>query len=583
MQELVQIRGKINGLSANKKSRTKFVAAVSDMRESVWVKNLFFLLLVFGGVSMLAFYLMAADRIAAPGSFSPKSRFQSDVMSVASRVDQAFENRWALQKIDHAEQASNLLVARRIALGLAGTIPSLEEIREFESQPTEHQIHWWVSRLLEDRRTSNHIAERLARALVGVENGPFLVFRRRRFVSWIADEVHANRRYDQLVCEILTNEGLWTDTPAVNFYTRTISDNEEEKHPDPILLAGRTSRAFLGMRIDCLQCHDDFLGTINVGSAAEPASGTQLDFHSLAAFFGEIENSLLGIRDEPSRGPYRYKLLDADREEIIPPMVPFNQDLDGHEGSLRERLAQWVTHPANKPFARATVNRMWAIMFGRGLVHPVDDIPLEGPLPDSLEILADDFVENQFDLHRLIRIIASTKVMQLKSHADFEVTRDHERALAVFPMVRLRPDQVAGGISQSTKLTTIDSNAHILTRLMKAGQQNEFVQRFGDPGEEEFADRGETVTQRLLMLNGKMVGDRLENVFSAPSHLGGLSPNRETAIDTVYLTTLTRRANQEEKIHAIKAIADKRGSRRTQEIIDLYWSLLNSAEFRWNH
>ena len=255
------------------------------MRDSNWAKNLLFLSLVIGGISTLTIYLMAADRIENPASFAPGSKNQLEVVTVAGQIDRAFNDQWELEKLDHAEDAENLLVARRISLGLAGTIPSLEEIRELESQPHDDQIHWWVSRLLEDERTSNHIAERMARALVGVEDGPFLVFRRRRFVSWLAEEIHSNRPYDQLVRQILTNEGLWTDTPAVNFYTRTITDDENDNRPDPVPLAGRTSRALLGMRIDCLQCHDDFLGTINLGSAEDPLSGSQLDFHSLAAFF----------------------------------------------------------------------------------------------------------------------------------------------------------------------------------------------------------------------------------------------------------------------------------------------------------
>jgi hypothetical protein len=85
------------------------------------------------------------------------------------------------------------------------------------------------------------------------------------------------------------------------------------------------------------------------------------------------------------------------------------------------------------------------------------------------------------------------------------------------------------------------------------------------------------------MLNGTMVGERLDNFLNAPAHLASLSPNPETAVDTVFLTTLTRRANEEEKTKAVNAIGTKTGSRRSEEIIDLYWSLLNSAEFRWNH
>lgn len=552
------------------------------MNDRAWPKNLLFLGLVIGGISTLTFYLMAADQIETPDSFAPQSQRQLEVQAVADQVDLAFQSKWDRHGIEFAEPASNLVVARRLALGLAGTIPSVEEIRKLENQPEEEQIHWWVSRLLEDPRTSNHLSERFARALVGVEAGPFLVFRRRRFVNWLSEELHSNRRYDELVQQILTDEGLWTDTPAVNFYTRTITEDNESK-PDPILLAGRTSRAFLGMRIDCLQCHDDFLGTINLGSAADPSGGTQRDFHSLAAFFSEMENSFIGIRDEASQGPYRYQLLDEDDEQVIQPEVPFHKGLDAHEGNLRERLARWVTHPANKPFARAGVNRVWAIMTGRGLIEPVDDIPLDGPFPEGMEILADDFVENGYDVHRLIRIIASTKTFRLESKAGFEITNEHEDAWAVFPMIRLRPDQVAGGIAQSTRLTPIDSTSHIITQLTKFGQQRDFVERFGDPGEDEFVDRGETVTQRLLMLNGEMIGERLGSGLNTPLHLAGLAPNPEKAVEIVYLSTLTRRPSLIEKERFVNRIEALESQERAQEVVDLYWLLLNSAEFRWNH
>jgi hypothetical protein len=118
---------------------------------------------------------------------------------------------------------------------------------------------------------------------------------------------------------------------------------------------------------------------------------------------------------------------------------------------------------------------------------------------------------------------------------------------------------------------------------MKFGQQNEFVNRFGDPGEDEFRDRGETVTQRLLMLNGEMVGERLVNFLNAPSHLARLSPDIDTAVDVIYLTTLTRYPNAEEKRKAASWLNEQGRDQRGEEVIDLYWSLINSAEFRWNH
>jgi hypothetical protein len=551
------------------------------MYESNWAKNLLFATLCFGAAGVIAYYLMAADRISDPVTFRPTSRSQQDIELVAQRVDGAFMEAWNDAGLTPVGPADNLTVARRLALALAGTIPSLEEIREIEKQVDERQITWWLSRLLEDRRTSNHLAERFARALVGVEDGPFLIFRRRRFVNWLSDQIRSNRPYDDLVSQILTEEGLWTDTPAVNFYTRTVTEDNESR-PDPILLAGRTSRAFLGMRIDCLQCHDDFLGTINLGAPDDLTGGTQFDFHALAAFFNQTENSLLGIRDNPELGDYVYKLLDAEGETPIPPSVPFHLELDDDsEANPRIRLAKWVTHPDNRPFARAIVNRVWAILFARPLIEPVDDIPLEGPFPTALEILVDDLVDNHYDLHRLIRVVAATRVFRLASSSSTEVSQSAEDAWAVFPLVRLRPDQVAGGIVQSTSLTTIDSTAHIVSRLAEFGLENDFVERFGDPGEDEFKDRGETITQRLLMLNGKMIDERLKAGLTIPGHLVGISPNIEKAIEIVYLTTLTRRPNANEIQHFVSNLesADEKNAR----IIDVYWALINSAEFRWNH
>ena len=309
----------------------------------------------------------------------------------------------------------------------------------------------------------------------------------------------------------------------------------------------------------------------------------QSDFHSLAAFFAEMENSLLGIRDRKSKGPYEYKLLNHESEEVIPPVVPFNRELVGEKKDLRVRLAKWITHPDNRPFARATVNRVWAIMTGRGLVQPVDNIPLEGPFPLAMEALVDDFIANDFDLHRLIRVIALTEAFQMDSVADFDINTEHETSWAVFPTSRMRPDQVAGAIVQSTNLTTIDSTSHILTQLTKFGQQNDFVQRFGDPGEDEFEDRGETVTQRLLMMNGKMIDERLENPLNSSLFVVRLAPNPKKAVETIFLSTLTRHPTNEENERFVKQIESNSGRERTRAVVDLYWTLINSAEFRWNH
>lgn len=546
-----------------------------------WLRNVLFIGLCVLGLGAVAKNLLSHNRIEPPrarDSWVPESpEFRATVV----KINGEFRERWASQNLAPAARADDLTIARRLSLGLCGTVPSVEEIRALEAQPQEQRLQWFVSHLLEDRRSADYLAERLARAVVGTENGPFLVYRRRRFVIWLSDKLHENVRYDKIVQDLIADTGLWTSSPAVNFVTVTLDSNEDNQ-PDEIRLAARTTRAFLGMRIDCLQCHDDKLGKFTFGP--DERGGRQQDFHQLAAFYSEAKQSPTGVRDNMGR-PYKYQYLNAKETTEVEATTPFLSELIDKQGTRREQLARWVTHPKNEMFARATVNRVWALMVGRPLVEPIDDLPLTGPYPPALETLAQDFVKHEYDLRRLIRMIAATDVYQLASQAEFEITDKHERHWAVYPLSRLRPEQVAGSLVQSASLATIDANAHIITQLTKFGQTQDFVQRYGDTGDDEFTDRGGTITQRLLMMNGDLVQERTgENiVMNAATRLAQLATDKD-AIEATYLATLTRRPTPEE-LAAFQASLAKRqfGNSRSQAVEDMYWVLLNSTEFSWNH
>lgn len=547
------------------------------------VKNILFLSVCVGCGGLLSIFLAAPRDLASPSSWKPDSNRARSVADVVTSIDGAFEDQWNNVGLDIANQADDLLVARRLSLGLTGTIPSVQELKTLQQQPSDQRISWWVSRLLEDTRTHDYLAERLARAWVGVEGGPFLLYRRRRFVAWLSDQLEQNRRYDYLVKQLITDEGIWTDSPAVNFYTRNIiPDTGTDDRPDAVLLTGRTARAFIGIQLDCVQCHDDFLDNIYVGDPDGPRNGEQTDFHQLAAFFGGTRASFFGINDiSNENASWKYQLLHDDEETEIEPAVPWSEELLPEGLPLRKQLGHWITHPENRPFSRAIVNRMWAIMSGRPMIEPVDNIPLGGPFPEAMEILVDDFIEHEFDLRRLIRLIANSKAYRLESSADHEITAQHETELAVFPMSRLRPEQMAGAISQAASLRPIDESAHILTQLQKYGEVVQFVQRYGDPGENEFQATGETVTQKLLMFNGEMVNKRISDGVFSSAHISGLAPSTDKAIETVYLATLSRRPDEEELAY-FKEKFESQGDPK-QSLEQLYWSLINSLEFGWNH
>jgi len=471
------------------------------------------------------------------------------------------------------EFADELTVARRLALGLVGTIPSLEEIRWIEEQPAEERIPRWTERLLADRRWADYAAERLARAYVGTEVGPFLVYRRRRFVSWLAEQLYAGRPYDAVVREMIAAEGHWTDKPATNFITVTI-EPQHGPRPNAARLAGRVTRAFLGLRLDCAECHDHPF-----------APWKQDDFHGLAAFFGPTRQGFGGIED----GQDQYKLLNramGERQQVDP-KVPFGAEWLPREGHLRARLAAWVTDPQNKSFGLATANRVWALVCGLPLVEPIDDVT--GETPPALSVLADDFASGGYDMRRLIRGIAFSEAIRREGRehvakGDSAEVSALSNSWSAFPMSRLRPEQLSGAILQASSLVTIDRESPVLVRFARLVSESQFVGRFGDAGDQEFDERPETIPQRLLLMNGQLVQERTkQDLSNAATRIALLAPDDATAVETAYLAVLTRRPSPAEQKHFVARLAGARRNERQSRLEDLYWSLINSTEFAWNH
>jgi hypothetical protein len=541
----------------------------------VWARNLVFVSLCAAGLLALGASLSPSHK---PRPLKGLGRdADAEFTDVVERVNAAFRQEWAAQKLKPAAKADDLTIARRLSLALMGTIPSLEDVRMLEARPTDRRLAEWTARILEDRRHSDYLAERLARAYVGTKDGAFIVYRRGRFVSWLAEQLRNQRPYRDLVTDMITSGGLGTDQPATNFIWVTVKPGQEGAQPDESELAARVSRAFLGVRIDCAECHDH---------PFEPWK--QRDFQGLAAFFGQTQRSFTGIHDVKRR-EYEVEDRKTGKPETVQPCVPFQSELVGKDGTRRRQLAEWVTDEKNERFSRALVNRIWALMFGRGLVEPIDDIRGDSPVPPALDALAKDFAEHS-SLRRLIQQIAATEVFQLDSRADesvpgHEITPAHETAWAAFPVTRLRPEQVVGSVVQAASLETLDYESHIILQLLRYRDENDFVKRYGDAGEDEMADQGATIPQRLLLMNGRLVKDRTQEspLFNAATQIAMVSSSDQQAVETAYLSVLTRRPTAAEAEHFAGRLADTKSRRRNQRLEDLYWTLINSTEFSWNH
>lgn len=314
-----------------------------------------------------------------------------------------------------------------------------------------------------------------------------------------------------------------------------------------------------------------------------------------------------GVEVYEREGEYFVEDTNTLEDRLVTPNVPFHSEWLGTTGTRRERLAAWVTHPENQRFERAIANRVWGLMFGKPFLtdRPVDDLP--DPQTDEslrvLDLLGQDFRENGYDLRRLVQVIAATKAFRQQSmhpldtddpaaveadeegmpiDARVEVVRD---AWAVFPLVRLRPEQVIGAMLQANNLHTIDQNSHLFTRLQRFIRERDFVNEFGDPGVDELLDRAGTIPQALLRMNGEFAKEMSEATpFSASGRVSMVASSPEHLVETLYLVCLTRRPTPEEKSFFLAEEDLKAdGDLHSNAVQDIVWTLYNSPEFSWNH
>ena len=537
-------------------------------------------------------------RAALPVAVSDDQKLSSAV----GRLNAEFQKEWKAEGILVAERADDLSVLRRLSLALFGTVPSLEDIRRFEADDQSDRIDRWVVGMLKDSRYSDYFAERLARSLVGVEGGPFIIYRRDRMTAWLAEQLRKDVSWSEMTIKLISAEGLWTDAPASNFITvarmqdETINVNK---------LAGRSVRTFLGQRIDCAQCHDH---------PFDP-QWKQQNFEGLAAFFCQASVTVGGVTDKQvgeNKQKVVYKIVDPGTEEkdarIVPAAVPFNPEWMPAEGGLRHQIAKWITHKDNRRFERAIANRVWGFMLGKPWHEPVDDLPhpVDGE-QDVLDILGQEFRSRGDRLSVLIRLIALSDVFQLSSESagDDEARYTAQvDAWSVFPLVRLRPEQVIGSLFQAGHVRSIDQNSNLIARAQKFGNENDFMNEYGDMGDDELLQQVGTIPQALLRMNGRFSSELSKaELLTAAGQIISFSPDDAAIVENSYLACLARRPSAEERKYFLEllemtyeAVAKKRNTEpntpepdpkpnrsQVDVVQDLFWTLFNSPEFSWNH
>ena len=316
-----------------------------------------------------------------------------------------------------------------------------------------------------------------------------------KFDQWLADRFDENLPYDQLVSQLLLAEGRVKESGPLLFYA-TLKLNPEE-------IAGKTSRVFLGSRMECAQCHDHPFNE----------KMSQMDFWGFAAFFAQISRPL-GKMDNTSpvlrvRDNRQGEVMLPDSEEVVPPKLPNTKEIasETEEMSRRRQLVDWLVSHDNAQFSRAAVNRIWEILYGRGIINPVDDmrVDIEPAVPGLLDPLARDFAASNFDLRRLIRALVLSDSYQLSSQAERD---DPSQTLcfARMSMKSLTASQLYDCISVATRREEASGQLSpdgAVLRINNSPRQA-FINKFrAPPGQRTDYHAG--IPQALTLMHGQLI------------------------------------------------------------------------------
>ncbi len=460
---------------------------------------------------------------------------------------------------------------RRASLDIAGVPPTIEQVNAFVADATEpvakraamvNQLlsrpeyveHWtlkWSDLLLNRRKT---VTERGVWA----------------FRNWIRQGIATNKPYDQFASELMTAGGSTLENPAANYFRIA---------REPKLVMENMTQVFLGTRFSCNQCHDHPF-----------ERWTQNQYYELAAYFADV-----GRRDLPDGDEFVFTnaspiaVINPSTNQPASPKFPFSHsgaiDANAHR---REQLSQWLTAKENPYFARSIVNRYWSYFLGRGIIDPVDDIRASNPAsnPELLDALTKDFVDNGYDLKRLVRLICTSATYQ-RSLETSQWNEDDSMNYSHAVPRRLSAEQLYDSIIQATGAPRALPGVPVGFRASELPDSQvdvAFLDMFGRPPRESPCECERTsdvsLGQTLNMVNGPTIGDAIAHPQGIIAKTIAAGATNEQLIETVYLSTLARKTSAEEMTRMTEYFGTVATQKEAAE--DLAWALINSPGFLFN-
>jgi len=459
---------------------------------------------------------------------------------------------------------------RRSYLDVLGRLPTAKEVDTFLNEGSAGKRDQLIDDLLNRKEFAEFWVMKWAELLqIRSRNDQFSAKSALQYYNWLEDRMTQNVPIDKIVQELLTATGSTFKSPAANYY---------QVQTDTLKTAENAAQVFMGMRIQCAQCHNHPFDR-----------WTMNDYYSFAAFFSQIGR-------KPGEDPRETVIFDKGEGEVkhpvsgkaMPPKFLGGDSPSIKDESRREVLARWIASPENPWFAKNLANIVWSHFMGRGIIDPVDDVRISNPAvnPELLDALGTKFTEYKYDFKKLVRDICSSRTYQLSSRTN-ETNALDDRNFSRAGIRRLRAEVLLDCISQVTetkdKFPGLPRGARAI-QIADGNSSTYFLTTFGRATRETVCSCEVKVepnlSQALHLLNGSTVSEKINEGGVIKSMLKA-GKKRDEIIQDLYLRCFARKPTEKE-LTSLNHFFEE-GKKEDQVLTDIFWALLNSKEFIFNH
>lgn len=487
-------------------------------------------------------------------------------------IDELSAAKWKKLGLTPTPPCDDATFIRRVTIDLCGRLPTASEAREFLTQNSASKRSDLIERLLSSPDYPAYFAMRWGAILrnsrlAGADQAAYA------FHNWIKDLIARNRPYDELVRGVVAAAGEWQDSPAINWYWQMRDDQLHQVTAD-------TAQVFLGVRLQCARCHHH-----------PYERWSQEDYYGLAGFFTRLGRKSFGQPPPYFSSPS----VTTGEKNPLTDKVPEPKFPDGAYGKFtpeqdpRHALVDWMVQPDNPFFSRVLVNRLWAHFLGQGMVNEVDDMRGSNPAANEelLAALARDFVEHQFDMKHIIRLIVNSRVYQLgcePTDSNKYDRRNFARFYARRFIAEVFHDAVDQACGMHTHFGGVSDTARAVD-LPHEGFGSYFLDTFDRPqrvsGCECERSSGATLSQVLLLANSDEIENKLADDKALIAQIAKAEQPIPASISELYLTAYSRQPTDLELQKTVEFVQRHENKRKALE--DVLWTILNSKEFMFNH